>query len=154
MIDLDPDGPHYPGPRSLADLVDEGVRRSDLTPRSGVAVLRNGGVGLAAAAPVVEAMLAAHPCVVLRLPPRPRPGPGPVAVVPVRLALPGSLFPPYPGPAVWQAVPVAAPLPGEGVRLPVPPPATVAALLRGRQPVGRDRWIGAWSAAWRFPWER
>ncbi|OFW63206.1 MAG: hypothetical protein A2135_02625 [Actinobacteria bacterium RBG_16_67_15] len=154
VIDLDSGGPRYPGERSLADLVGTGLRRPDLIPRPGVAVLRNGGVTPAAAAEVVDALVAAHPTVVLRLPPRPRPAAAGAAVVPVRLLLPGNLYPWGDQPGVFQATPSLTQLPGRGVRLPVPRPITVESLLRGRRPPGRDHWVKAWAAAWRFPWGR
>ncbi|MEE8489046.1 MAG: hypothetical protein V3S43_01840, partial [Acidimicrobiia bacterium] len=45
VVDLDPNGPNYPGASSLAALVADGPRRSDLQPvRKGVAVLANGGI--------------------------------------------------------------------------------------------------------------
>ena len=154
VIDLDPAGPQYPGDRSLADLASDGVRRPDLVPRSGVGVVRNGGVAPADAGQVIHALIAAHPTVVLRLPPRPYPEGVPFPVVPVRLLVPGGLFPVGNRPAVYQATPVLARMPTEGVRLPVPNPATVAALLHGRRPVARDRWITAWGRAWRFPWSQ
>lgn len=154
VVDLDRGGPRYPGDRSLADLVDGGVRRADLEPRPGVAVLRNGGVAPDRVAEVLSALLEAHPRVVLRLPPRPVPEGIPVPVVPVRLLLPGTVFPVPAVPAVFQATPAPARMPAEGVRLPVPRPGTVAALLVGRRPPAGDRWVRAWSAAWRFPWGR
>lgn len=154
MVDLDRGGPHYPGEKSLADLASTGVRRSDLTPRPGVAVLRNGGVAPSDAAAVVSALVEAHPTVVLRLPPRPHPEGDWPAVVPVRLLLPGGLFPWGAHPAVYQSTPVLVRMPGAGVRLPIPRPLTVESLLRGRRPPGRDRWVAAWRGAWRFPWGR
>ena len=55
VVDLDPDGPAYPGRASLADLVADGPRRADLVPsRDGVAVLRNGGVEATAAREVIQ----------------------------------------------------------------------------------------------------
>ena len=152
VVDLDPLGPNYPGDRSLAEMTADGVRRDDITPGQGVAVLRNGGVVPSDAGPTVEALLAHHPRVVLRLPPRPPPVHLPVPIVPVRLHLPGSLFAPADGPAVFQATPSFARLPGIGVRLPVPSPTTVQALVAGRRPPARDRWIRAWRSAWRLPW--
>ncbi|WKZ83629.1 MAG: hypothetical protein QY307_05150 [Acidimicrobiia bacterium] len=154
VIDLDRGGPRYPGERSLADMVETGPRRRDLQPRPGVAVLRNGGVEPARAAPVVEALLAAHPRVVLRLPPRPEPVGVPMPVVPVRLLLPGSLFPLPEQPAVFQATPAWVRLPAPGVRLPVPRVTTVTALISGRRPAGSDPWVSAWHSAWSFPWTR
>ena len=153
VVDLDPEGPHYPGDRTLAELVNDGPRRSDLTPRRGVAVLRNGGVTAADATKVIAALVDAHPTVVLRLPPRPTPASA-AGVIPVRLLLPGGLFPVPAQPAVWQATPALARMPGVGVRLPVPRPITVESLLRGQRPPGRDRWVAAWRSVWRFPWGR
>lgn len=154
VIDLDSGGPRYPGERSLADLVTDGLRRPDLEPRDGVAVLRNGGVTPHDAARVVEALLKAHPTVVVRLPPRPRPVGLPFPVVPVRLLIPGDLYAMGDRPAVFQATPAFVRMPANGVRLPVPHPVTVAGLLRGRRPPARDRWIAAWRSAWRFSWDR
>jgi hypothetical protein len=154
VVDLDIGGPHYPGERSLAEMASGGVRRDDLIPRPGIAVLRNGGVTAADAAPVVSALVAAHPTVVLRLPPRPHPDGVGLPVVPVRLLLPGGWFPWGGHPAVYQATPAVARMPGVGVRLPIPRPATVESLLRGRRPLQRDRWVAAWRAAWGFPWGR
>ncbi|MEX0825447.1 MAG: hypothetical protein WD184_01625 [Acidimicrobiia bacterium] len=154
VVDLDPLGPQYPGDRSLADLVRDGVRKDDLTPRRGIGVLRNGGVAPLQARPVVEALLAHLPRLVLRLPPRPVPAGLPMPVVPVRLLLPGSLFAPQEGPAVFQATPSFARLPGVGVRLPVPQPATVRLLLEGRRPPAKDRWVRAWRSAWSLPWQQ
>jgi len=155
VVDLDPLGPRYPGERSLAELVDGGPRRADLSPsRRGVAVLRNGGVSLAAAAEVVSALIVGWERVVLRLPPRPAPaGDGP-PVVPVCLLLPGGLFPRHPGPAVYQSTRAMLPLPGPGWRLPMPAAGTVAGLLRGRLPVVGDRWVRAWRPVWEAPWGR
>ncbi len=154
MVDLDRGGPHYPGEKSLADLSSEGLRQVDLTPRPGVAVLRNGGVSAGDAADTITALVAAHPTVVLRLPPRPYPDPAGPPVVVVRLLIPGDLYPWGGHPAVWQSTPALARMPGPGVRLPVPRSITVESLLRGRRPPGRDRWVAAWQAVWRFPWGR
>jgi len=155
VVDLDCLGPRYPGSTSLADLVAEGPRRADLSPsRRGVAVLRNGGVTPAAAAEVVAALVAGWERVVLRLPPRPAPALGSVPVVPVRLLIPGGLFPRQGGPAVYQATRAAMRLPGPGVRLPLPGTGTVAALLAGRRPAAGDRWVRAWRPVWEMPWGR
>lgn len=117
-------------------------------------MLRNGGVAPQDAARVVEALLEAYPTVVVRLPPRPRPVGLPFPVVPVRLLIPGELYPMGEHPGVFQATPAFVRMPADGVRLPVPHPVTVAGLLRGRRPPARDRWIAAWRAVWRFPWDR
>jgi len=155
VVDLDPLGPHYPGSASLADLVAEGPRKADLSPaRRGVAVLRNGGVSTAAASEVVSALVAGWERVVLRLPPRPAPAAPGGPVVPVRLLIPGALFPHSTGPAVYQSTRAPLPLPGPGLRLPVPAAGTVAGLLKGRLPLVGDRWVRAWRPVWEAPWGR
>ena len=154
VIDLDENGPRYPGEASLAGLVEEGPRLDDLRPgRPGVAVLRNGGVGATAASEVVEALLGGWDRIVLRLPPRRRIA-VPIPVVPVRLLIPGAFFEPLEGPAVFQATPALTRMSGRGFRLPVPARATVAALLRGEAPVPGDRWVKAWRQVWEAPWGR
>ena len=149
VIDLDPGGPTYPGERSLADLAVDDPTAEDLAPRSGVAVLRNGGVAPSEAAEVVGALLERWERIVLRLPPRPEPQTD-FPVVPVRLLVPGWFGGPA-EPAVWQATPGWTQLPASGVRLPVPDRSTVRALLAGRRP-GRSRWINAWRSVWKARW--
>jgi hypothetical protein len=152
VVDLDPDGPRYPGSATLAGLVGDGPRRDDLAPsRRGLAVLANGGVTADEARPVLEALVAGWPAVVVRLPAsfdlRRRPCP----VVPVRPLFPGALLPPGRGPAVYQHAGWNLPLPGPGVALPRPSPAVWAALAAGSRPPA-DRWIRAWRVVWRLPW--
>lgn len=149
VVDLDPEGPPYPGKRTLADLVADDPTADDLEPRSGVAVLRNGGVEPAAAADVVAALISRWERVVLRLPPRPAPG-ADVPTVPVRL-LTGGWYQQERGAAVWQATADWVPMPHDGVRLPVPDRHTVQSLLAGRRP-GRSRWVRAWRPVWGLPW--
>ena len=68
VVDLDPQGPRYPGSGSLADLVRDQPRRDDLRPgRAGVAVLRNGGIDPEAAEEVLVALAKDWPAVVFRL---------------------------------------------------------------------------------------
>ena len=110
VIDLDPHGPQFPGPRSLAELVAEGPTRSELFPRmagargSSVALLRNGGVGWESTVSMIEALAEQWPALVLRLPSR---GPWPWPVVPVLSLLPGILRPVGGRAAVWQSVDLA-----------------------------------------------
>lgn len=151
VIDLDPDGPPYPGDRSLADLVEGEPTLDDLTPRDGVAVLRNGGISPSRASDVVGSLIEAWDRVVLRLPARPRPV-ADFPVVPVRLLVPGW-YSSTAESSVWQATPAWAQLPAPGVRLPVPGRGTIAALLAGRRPL-RSRWITAWRSIWKAQWER
>ncbi len=152
VIDLDPDGPRYPGERSLADLVADEPRRDDLAPvRPGLAVLRNGGIAAPDAGRVVAAMVAGWPYVVLRMPPRPRPSEAPAPVVPVRPLFPTDIFPWDGRPAVYQQTGWRARRPGAGPVLPPPRSGTWAALLAGSRPAP-DRWLRALRPVWSFPW--
>ena len=152
VVDLDPDGPSFAGDRSLADLVRDEPRRDDLAPaRSGVAVLRNGGVDPSAAGPVVAAMLEGWPYLVLRLPSRPPPEAPPAPVVPIRVLLPADVFPWDGRPAVYQQTGWRLPRPGAGPVLPLPRAGTWAALLAGTRPAP-DRWLRALRGVWGYPW--
>jgi hypothetical protein len=150
VVDLDPEGPAYPGGGSLAALVRDGPRRVDLAPaRRGVAVLANGGIGAAESAEVVAALVAGWPAVVLRLPAGEPAMSHPV--VPVRVLAPAVVASRPGGPAVYQQGPWRMALPGPGVLLPRPGPGVVRALLAGdRPPVGR--WLRAWRQVWERPW--
>lgn len=153
MVDLDPDGPRYPGSGSLAALVEAGPRRIDLEPaRQGLAVLRNGGVTYADAAEVVNALIEGWPNVVLRLP-ADEPPALPMATVPVRMLHPGRLFPQPQGAAVQQRTGWRGAEPGPGPVLPRPRPATWRALALGTNPPP-DRWLRACRTVWGFPWTR
>jgi len=154
VVDLDPDGPAYPGSGSLARLVADGPRLADLQPaQSGVAVLRSGGIGISPSHPVVIALREGWPYVVMRLP-----GglaleerSGGIGVVPVIQLLPGNLTRQWPRPAVYQEMGWRCPAPGPGVVLRTPARATVGALLAGELPWAR-RWIRSWQAVWELPW--
>ncbi len=147
VVDLDPAGPRYPGDGSLAELVADGPRRSDLTPdRAGLAVLRNGGIEPAAAAEVLAALEAGWPSVVIRLPA----GSAREPDIVVRPLVPGELFPAGDsGVTVFQDLGFR--LPASGPRLPVLSRGTAAALLAGSIPV-RSRWVRAWKPAWEGAW--
>jgi hypothetical protein len=151
VLDLDPEGPRYPGEGSLARLASAGPRRADLIPdRSGVAVLRNGGVDYDAGREVVEAFAERWPSVVLRLPACRRPD-VPFAIVPVLALVPGDLAERSERVAVWQRCGWRAKAPGPGPVLPRPRKSTVHALLSGRRPA-RDRWVRSWRKVWETPW--
>ncbi len=152
VVDLDPAGPAYPGSSSLADLVADGPRRADLVPeRSGLAVLRNGGVAPEAAAAVVAALAGSWPSLVLRLPACPRPQSPPAPLVPVRPLLPADVFPWDGTPAVYQRTGWRVPAPGPGPVLPRPRAGAWATLLAGSIPAA-DRWVAAWREVWGQPW--
>lgn len=148
MADLDLDGPPYPTERSLADLVEEGPTRAELSPeRPGVAVLRNGGIESGPALEVLEGLAGSWPVIVVRV--------GmdhvPIPVVPVRPLWPGCLAPTGELASVWQMVHGGSDAPGPGPVLPPPGRAVVAGLLSGRRPV-RSRWVRAWRKVWELPW--
>jgi hypothetical protein len=154
VVDLDPRGPRYPGSGSLAELVADGPRATDLHPaRPGVAVLRNGGTDVSPRHPVVAALRDGWPNVVLRLPDHPVAAeePSDIGVVPVVQLLPGELARRWDRPAVYQEMGWRCPPPGPGVVLRTPARATVGALLAGELPWSR-RWIRSWRQVWELPW--
>lgn len=149
VVDLDADGPPYPGERTMAEVVDEGPRRVEMSPdRSGVAVLRNGGADHLGAVEMIGRLVHTWPAVVARVGSLEVPFP----VIPVRPLWPGFLAPAGKRAAVWQMMPGGSEPPGPGPVLPPPGRATVAALLAGRRPI-RSRWVGAWREVWELPWQ-
>jgi hypothetical protein len=150
VIDLDPEGPHYPGKLALADLVRESPRQADLEPgHAGTAVLRNGGIRAAQAREVVDALITHWPNVVLRLGRSQSTDLAPI--VPVGVLMPGGLLNLPAAPAVYQRTGWPGEPKADGVILPRPRAATVAALLTGKIP-RRSRWVRAWSQVWDYPW--
>jgi len=150
MIDLDPVGPAYPGLRSLAEMVETGPTRAEMSPSSGkLAVLRNGGVDPNEAVDVVEALAASWTHVVVRMtgvvPPL-------WPVVPVVPLFPGILAPVRGRAAVWQATTLLDEPLGPG---PVLPPLTRSILngLLRMQSMPAGRWVAAWRPVWDLPWE-
>lgn len=163
VIDLDQDGPNYPGQRSLADLIREGPSRRELLPvldrrhRKGVALLRNGGAALNEAEEVIHSLTRHWPAIVLRLPGSEglvRSEPGTVyqgRVVPLIPLLPGLLAPTGRRAAVWQSIDSGQPAPGPGPVLPALSRAVATRLLSARwEP--RGRWVKAWHVVWELPW--
>jgi len=156
VVDLDPNGPPYPGTRSLADLVAEGPTRAELLPRppggggSGVALLRNGGIGWEPSILMIEALALRWPALVLRLPVSG--GPWPWPVVPVLSLLPGILRPSGGRAAVWQSVSSRRDIaPGPGPVLPALNRSALSGMLTLRSEP-RGRWVRAWSQVWELPW--
>lgn len=149
VVDLDPDGPSYPGTGSLAELVDQGPRLSDLRPTvRGVAVLRNGGIRAEEASDVVAALCQSWPNLVIRAP-----ASNPLEyspTVPVVPLLPGMTHR-IERAAVYQQMGWHEPAPGPALTLPTPARGVARALLEGRLP-RRSRWIAAWRAVWELPW--
>lgn len=146
LVDLDPAGPRYGGPYSLADLVSRGPTRDQLEPtRSGPAVLRNGGVSPDEAEEVVAALVARWPNVVLRCPPSDDMTTRGIALLPL---LPEPFTPTVNGSFVYQQTSLSGRKPRNVQVLPIPRPGTVRALLAGVRPRPRDRWIRALGAVW------
>jgi len=146
LIDLDPNGPHFGGSHSLADLVSSGPTLKQLEPtRSGPAVLRNGGVSADDAAEVVSALVERWPNVVLRCPPTTDGNTNGVALLPL---LPAPFTPRVEGVAVYQQTHLSQRTPETVLVLPVPRAGTVKALLAGHRPRPRDRWIRSFAQVW------
>jgi hypothetical protein len=149
VIDLDSNGPPYPG-RTLAEVVEDGPTGGELSPsRQGVAVLANGGIDPDDACEVVESLIRNWPSVVLRLP-AVRTHQSMVPTVPILPLSPfvvGAL-----GPAVYQRSLWRMDPPGPGIMLPRPAASTIRALARGSRP-GPSRWIRRWAEIWERPWD-
>jgi len=150
VVDLDDDGPAYPSERSLRDLVVGGPRAADIRPESnGLAVLANGGVSYDSAREIIGLLIQNWPAVVLRLGGPPDDVPAPF--VPVRLLVPGRLFPPQ-GRGVYQRVAGRhMRVPAGGVAIPRASRRTVDNLLSLRQPQP-SRWLRAWARVWSESW--
>lgn len=149
VVDLDPQGPPYPGERSLVDMAADGPTRSELTPgRARVAVLRNGGADPGLGVQVVQVLASSWPVVVVRVGHFPVPFP----IIPVRPLWPGFMAPVGERPSVWQRVRGGGDPPGPGPALPPPGRRAVMSLLAGRRPPG-SRWVRSWAAVWELPWE-
>ena len=146
VVDLDPSGPPMPGDGDLASLVARGPTEAELRPeRSGVAVIGNGGVAASEASDVIAALADRWPNLVLRCAPMQTP---PDAAVPVIPVLPDPFTIRVDRPSVYQRTSFGGdPHPG-AVVLPAPKQATVRALLAGRMPVRRDKWIGSLEQVW------
>lgn len=146
VIDLDPHGPPYGGPFSLADLVERGPSRDQLEPANrGPAVLRNGGVQPAAAEEVIAELVKRWPNVVLRCSPHADVAATAVALLPL---LPEPFTPSAPGKAVYQRTRLPMRAPKGHLVLPVPRVATIRSLLAGTRPHRRDRWVAAFRQIW------
>ncbi len=150
VVDLDPGGPRYPGAATLARLVADGPRRSDLEPDGkGVAVLANGGIEPEAAEEVLAALVQGWPAVVFRLPADHRGGDGAVPILPL---VPGNLLVGVSFPAVYQRSGWNVEPPGPGIVLPRPRRAVLGALLTGVAPSVKDPWIRAFRRVWERRW--
>lgn len=145
-IDLDPNGPPYRGPFSLADLVTRGPTLSQLQPtQKGPAVLRNGGVEPGDAEEIVSELVKRWPNVVLRCSPSAEAGAHATALLPL---LPEPFMPSSVGTVVYQRMKLVAIPPPYHTVLPVPRSGTIKALLGGTRPPTRDPWVRAFRTVW------
>ncbi len=150
VVDTDPSGPRYPGDMTLQRLVSDGPTKADLSPqRSGVTVLRNGGIDPEDAEEVLQALVGGWPAVVLRLPGSHAGDGGAIPVLPL---VPGSMLQRFVGPAIHQRSAWRVRPPQGGVVLPRPHAGTVGGLLAGRAPHPGDRWIRGWRKVWSHAW--
>lgn len=146
VIDLDPHGPQYGGPFSLADLVSRGPKLDQLEPqRHGPAVLRNGGVQPADAEEIVSELVARWPNIVLRCPQATEAGKNKIALLPL---LPEPFTPMVDGRVVYQRIHLSARTPGRETVLPVPRSSTIRSLMSGVRPPRGDRWVRALGQVW------
>ena len=137
------------GTRTLADIVAEGPKLSELSPaRTGIALLAGGRVTPESAFEFIDQLGRNWPALVVRLPEPTRA----VASVPVFPLYPGKLAPePPPTPGVWQPVGGGSDPPGPGPVMPSLRAGTVRRLLTGQLP-RRSRWVSAWRPVWEMPW--
>lgn len=135
--------------RTLADLISEGPKLSELSPaRQGIAMLPGGRVSSSEAVDIIDQLAVHWPALVVRLD---GPDPGFVSV-PVIPLFPGKLAPrPEPRPGVWQPVAGGSDPPGPGPVLPRLRPGTLRRILSGQRP-RNNRWVMAWRPIWEMPW--
>lgn len=146
VVDLDPANVGFTSEDDLASLVKRGPTEAQLRPqRPGVAVLANGGVNIPEASEVIAALAKRWPNLVLRCPPDVASAHHAVGIVPV---LPEPFTVATSGDVVYQRTSFGGETDPGAVVLPVPRSSTVRALLCGRMPTKRDRWIRSFEAVW------
>jgi hypothetical protein len=146
VIDLDPRGPRYESPYTLADLVRDGAMKDQLDPlRGAVAVLPNGGVGIEDASRVVEALAERWPHVVLRCDPASQPPESAVSLLPL---LPQQFMSRPTRRVVFQSLGFRAQAPKGALVLPRPGSATVNALMGLRTMPTKSSWLRQLAKIW------
>ncbi len=148
LVDLDAASPAYPGRLTISDLLNDGVRRSDLGPMGrGVAVLNHGGADHTESLHLIGALSSGWPAIVVRAGADSIPYPV-VHAVPEFPADWGD------GPEAHVLQPVTRWSGGrsEVIRLPPLRRAQVTAMLAGRVR-RRWKWVRAWSAVWELAWD-
>lgn len=146
VIDLDPEGPRYESPYTLADLVRDGAMKDQLDPvRRAVAVLPNGGVGIEDASEMVGALVERWPHVVLRCDPASKPPESAVALLPL---LPKPFMAQPARRVVFQNLGFAAQAPKGALVLPRPRRATVDALMGLKAMPTKSPWLKQLARIW------
>ena len=149
VIDLDPAGPRYQSPFTLADLVAEGPTAAQLKPtRRGTSVLANGGVGIGDAAEIVGALALTWPNVVLRCDPSSEPPDTAVSILPL---LPGPFAAASRSRSIYQDLGLRVRSPEGALVLPPPARSTLHALVRLDEVPVRSRWLKALAKLWGSP---
>lgn len=146
VVDLDPRGPRYPAPFTLADLVTDGPTKAQLEPtRRGVSVLPNGGVSAESAGEVVGELARRWPNTVIRCDPRDDPPQSAVAILPL---LPEPFIVAGGGPTVYQHLGFRVQAPSGAFVLPRPGAATLNALTGLSSLPVRSKWLRSLSKLW------
>ncbi len=148
LVDLDAASPAYPGRLTISDLLNDGVRRSDLGPMGrGVAVLNHGGADHGESLDLIAALSSGWPAIVVRV------GVDPIPY-PVVHAVPEFPADWAGGPDAHVVQPVTRWTGGRSgaIRLPALRGAQVTAMLAGHV-MRRWRWVQAWSAVWELAWD-
>lgn len=149
VIDLDPIGPSYDSPFTLADLATDGPTAAQLKPeRNGTSILPNGGVAIGDAAEIVRALTRTWPNVVLRCDPRSEPPDSAVAILPL---LPGPFASRRGHRSIYQDLGLGVQPPEGAFILPRPTPSTLHALTRLENVPIRSRWLRALAKLWGSP---
>jgi hypothetical protein len=148
VVDLDPKGPRYRSPFTLADLVREGPTKSQLDPsKGGVSVLPNGGVAVEDAAEVVGALAQRWPNVVIRCDPRSQPPSSAISILPL---LPVPFLGQRSERTVFQSLGFRVQAPEGSLVLPRPGSATLNALTGLSAVPKGSKWLRALGKLWSF----
>jgi hypothetical protein len=146
VIDLDPRGPRYASPFTLADLVQDGPTSSQLEPsKTGVSVLANGGVSIDAAGDIVGVLAQRWPNVVIRCDPATEPPESAISIVPL---LPDPFIGVPRGRAVYQQLGFRVATPPGAVLLPRPSTSTLRGLTGLSSMPAQSKWLRALGKLW------
>lgn len=135
--------------RTLKAMAEDGPTRAELSPgRSGIAMIRGGGVDNQTAQELISELAGRWPALVVRVSDFEWPLPM-VTAIPL---YPGHLLPPpRVSHCVWQPVGTGATPPGPGPVLPRLAGGTIRRILSGGLPRS-SRWVKAWAPIWEMPW--